>query len=145
MDEIVRLLRQAKGMLERAERLALERGRPEAADSVRTSNGFEDPQSPASWLRFLRFLRAVEKEGIDGVDADRQRELMHAAGYPDNRAAGGFFGGDRPSLRRDPQTDRRYLTDEGSRIVQEGRLRFGEDIDDLAPPAAGKVKGGANG
>ncbi|HEY6151053.1 MAG TPA: hypothetical protein VIW19_11090 [Gaiellaceae bacterium] len=136
MDEIVQLLRQAKGMLERAERLALERARLGATDSARTSNGLEDPQSPASWLRFLRFLRAVEKEGVDGVDANRQRELMAAAGYPDNRAAGGFFGGNKPSLLRDPDTDQRYLTDEGRRLIEEGRLRFGADIDELPPSAA---------
>jgi hypothetical protein len=134
MDEIVQLLRQAKGLLERAERIAFERTHPDATALAEAGGGFDNPESPESYLRFYRFLRAVENDGLDGVDVNRQRELMRAAGYTDARASGGFFGGREPSLRRDAATDRRHLTEIGLRRVQEGRLRFGAAIDDLASP-----------
>lgn len=133
MDEIVQLLRQAKGLLDRAERIAFERVHS-AAIPAAAGGSFDNPESPQSYLRYYRFLRAVEREGADGVNVDRQREAMFATGYSDTRASGGFFSGDEPSMRRDVATDQRYLTDIGRRRVQEGRLRFGSSIDELASP-----------
>ena len=62
------------------------------------------------------------------MDADRQRELMIKVDY-DPRASGGFFGGSRTSLRRDPQTDRRYLTEAGRRLLRRGRDEYKSLID----------------
>src|SRR5437868_2564323 len=74
------------------------------AGAAAHSRGITDLQSPEAWLRLYRFLNLVKKEGEAGIDVDRQRELMRKVGY-DPRASGGFFGGNNPSLRRDPQTD----------------------------------------
>lgn len=135
MDDVVQLVRQAKGLLDRAERLLIERGQPDAAELASTDeNGYDNPQSAASYLRWYRALWAIQQEGPDGVDAERQRELLFAAGYDDNRAAGGFFSGQRPSLRRDPVTDRRYLTEVGAAYLHEGLVRFGDAVKTLPRP-----------
>jgi hypothetical protein len=130
MDEVLQLIRQAKGLLARAEQIALERAQPSEAVAAQGGNGFSDPQSAESWLRFYRFLRAVEKEGPEGVDADRQRELLLSVGYSDARAGGGFFNGVNPSMRRDSDTDQRYLTEGGLAFIPQGRARFGDAIDE---------------
>jgi hypothetical protein len=131
MDEIVQLIRQAKGLLERAERIALERTQPETVAAAQGADGFKNPESPQSYLRMYRFLNFFQKEGTDGVDVGSQRQLMLESGYPDTRASGGFFSGGSPSLRRDPVTDRRYLTEHGRHRIEEGRLRFGSAIEEL--------------
>ena len=133
MDEVIQLIRQARGLLDRAERVAFQHNQPRVMATAGAEGGFEDPQSPASWLRFFRFLRAVEAEGPGGIDRDKQRELMLAVGYSDARAGGGFFGKG-GSMRRDPATDQRYLTPVGIGFIQEGRLRFGAEIDELSSP-----------
>jgi hypothetical protein len=134
MEDVIQLLRQAKGLIEGAERRLIEQAQPEAAASA--EGGYGNPQSPASYLRWYRALWALQQEGPDGVDADRQRELLFAAGYDDNRAGGGFFSGQRPSFRRDPVTDRRYLTEVGAMHLQDGLLRFGDAVKTLPRLAA---------
>jgi hypothetical protein len=124
-------MRQVKGLVERAERLLIENAQPEAAASAAAEGDYDSPQSPASYLRWYRALWAIQQEGPNGIDADRQRELLYAAGYDDNRAGGGFFSGQRPSLRRDHATDRRYLTEVGAMYVQQGLLRFGDAVKTL--------------
>lgn len=130
MDEVLQLIRQAKGLLVRAERLVLEQGQPGQAVTAQGGDGFDDPESTQSWLRLYRFLRAVEKEGLAGIDAQRQRELLLSVGYADARSGGGFFTGIGASMRRDATTDRRYLTDVGVAAIAQGRARFGEAIDE---------------
>jgi hypothetical protein len=131
MDEVIQLIRQAKGVLDRAERIALQQSQPARAATAQSGDGYDNPQSPQSWLRFFRFLRAVQKEGDGGVDANRQRELAIAVGYKDARATGGFFNGEGASMRRDSATDQRYLTDVGTSFIQQGYARFGTAIDEL--------------
>jgi hypothetical protein len=134
MDEVIQLIRQAKGVLERAERIVLEQSQPAQAATAQTGTGYDNPQSPQSWLRFFRFLRAVQKEGNAGIDINRQRELAIAVGYKDARATGGFFNGSGASMTRDPATDQRYLTDVGTSFIQQGYARFGIAIDELPKP-----------
>ena len=99
----------------------------EANDEAKTGR-IEDLRSDEAWLRFYKFLDLVGQQGDGGIDIDRQRELMLDVGY-DPRASGGFFGGVKPSLRRDASTDQRFLTDEGRRQLRIGRARFGPQLD----------------
>jgi hypothetical protein len=87
-----------------------------------------DLESDEAWVREYRFLHLVAEYGDDGVDVHTQRRLMVRVGYSP-QASGGFFGGNEPSLRRDPATDQRYITEDGRRRLEFGREKYGALID----------------
>lgn len=125
--ELRRKVRQALGILRSVDE--------ELTDAVVVPDNptprVRDRHSPEAEVRFYRFLRAIQLEGAEGVDVARQSELIRAAGYPDPRAAGGFFKNVRggATLRGDEAMKRRYLTTEGERQVKIGRDRFGDKIE----------------
>lgn len=61
---------------------------------------------------------------------------MLAAGYGDSRAAGDSSAVARRAAAR-PATDRRYLTELGEMLVQQGLLRFGDAVKTLPTPGGG--------
>jgi hypothetical protein len=122
--EVRRQVRQALGILKSID----ERMTDAVQVSDKRTPKIADLDSPEAWKRFYRFLRRIQLEGPEGLDVDRQRELMLAEGY-NPQASGGFFKGQNASMRRDKATDQRYLTDEGVRLIEVGRGRFGSDIE----------------
>ena len=133
MDEIIQLIRQARGMLDRAEKLALERAQPEQAATAQAGDGYDNPQSPQSWLRFFRFLRAVQtrrRRGDRLPQTARTRDRGRLCRRTRNRRL--LQRKIRLHRRRDPATDRRHLTPVGLAFIEQGRARFGNAIDQLS-------------
>jgi hypothetical protein len=93
-----------------------------AGDERRARSWREIPE----WERRGRFLNAVDEAG-GRVDRVRWAELALEAGYPDPRAANGFFSGRPPVARRDDGDV--VLTERGRKAAEYWRLRYGDRRD----------------
>jgi hypothetical protein len=81
-------------------------------DSAEGSNG-EHPET--TWHRWFRRAGAVlnDVDQAGGVvDKETWREIGLRLGY-DPRGLAGFYTGNDPSMRRDPDSDERRLTERG--------------------------------
>jgi hypothetical protein len=92
------------------------------ADAEQAGTG----QAETHWHIWFRragaVLNQVDAEG-GAVDAHRWRQIGIDLGY-DPRGLAGFYTGNDPSMRRDPQSDQRYLTERGKLEAANWRRLF---------------------